>query len=224
VAPDGSVYFAVTDYSLDYTGDAHINVLKSNNGGATWSTMRVDTSKEAPTCDWSPGCYLGFFGPSAVLAIDAEGTIMLAYNAGDIAGAEQRMWVRTSTDGVNWSARSEISNGSPTVNNAFPALAAGPTPGDFRLAWQDDRNGSRTAWNTWYRRTTDGGNNWIEPVRVSDRPNGAPYKKADGYAFPYGDYFEIAIDAKSRTHLIWGEGASYSGPGGTWYTRELETR
>ena len=224
VAPDGSVYFAVTDYSLDYTGDAHINILKSSNGGSTWSTIRVDTSKEAPRCDWSPGCYLGFFGPSAVLAIDAEGTIMLAYNAGDIAGAEQRMWVRTSTDGVNWSARSEISNGSPTVNNAFPALAAGIAAGDFRIAWQDDRLGSRIAWNTWYRRTTDGGNNWIEPVRVSDRPNGAPYKTADGYAFPYGDYFEIAIDAKSRTHLIWGEGASYSGPGGTWYTRELETR
>jgi hypothetical protein len=224
VAPDGSVYFAVTDYSLDYTGDAHINILKSSNGGSAWSTTRLDTSKEAPRCDWSPGCYLGFFGPSAVLAIDAKGTIMLAYNAGDIAGAEQRMWVRTSTDGVNWSARSEISNRSPTVNNAFPALAAGIAAGDFRIAWQDDRLGSRIAWNTWYRRTTDGGNNWIEPVRVSDRPNGAPYKTADGYAFPYGDYFEIAIDAKSRTHLIWGEGASYSGPGGTWYTRELETR
>ena len=78
VAPDGSVYFAVTDYSLDYTGDAHINVLKSNDGGLTWSTKRVDTSKEAPRCDWSPGCYLGFFGPSAVFAVDSAGTIMLS--------------------------------------------------------------------------------------------------------------------------------------------------
>ena len=109
VAPDGSAYFAVTDYSLDYTGDAHINVLKSSDGGLTWSTKRVDTSKEAPRCDWSPGCYLGFFGPSAVLSIDSAGTIMLAYNSSDIAGAPQRMWVRTSADGVNWSDRTEIS-------------------------------------------------------------------------------------------------------------------
>jgi hypothetical protein len=221
VAPNGNVYFAVTDYSLDYTGNAYINVLKSSDGGATWSTTRVDTSKEAPRCDWSPGCYLGFFGPSAVLAVDAEGTIMLAYNAADIAGAPQRMWVRASADGVKWSDRTEISNGSATVNNAFPALAAGPTPGDFRLAWQDDRNGSTTAWNTWYRRTTNGGSSWNEPVRVSDQSEGASYKTAGGYAFPYGDYFEIAVDAEGRTHLIWGEGASYSGPGGTWYTREL---
>jgi hypothetical protein len=224
VAPNGNVYFAVTDYSLDYTGNAYINVLKSSNGGLTWSTTRVDTSKEAPRCDWSPGCYLGFFGPSAAIAADAEGTIMLAYNAADIAGAPQRMWVRTSADGVNWSDRTEISNGLATVNNAFPALAAGSTPGDFRLAWQDDRNGSTTAWNTWYRRTTNGGSSWNEPVRVSDQSGGATYKTAAGYAFPYGDYFEIAVDAEGRTHLIWGEGSSYSGSGGTWYTRELVGR
>lgn len=149
VAPDGRVYFAVIDYSQDYTGDARINVLKSSAGGVTWTTTRVDTSREAPYCDWSPGCYLGFFGPSAVLEVDAAGTIMLAYNAGDMAGVPQRMWVRTSTDGVSWSDRTEVSNGLPSVNNAFPALAAGPNAGDFRLAWQDDRNGSTTDWNTW---------------------------------------------------------------------------
>jgi hypothetical protein len=224
VAPDGSVYFAATDYSLDYTGDAHINVLKSNDGGTTWTTTRVDTSREAPACDWSPGCYLGFFGPSAVLAVDSAETIMLAYSSSDIPGAPQRIYVSTSTDGMTWSARTEISNSSASVNNAFPALAAGPKAGDFRLAWQDDRNGGTTAWNTWYRRTTHGGNSWTDPVRVSDQPGGAPYKTTAGYAFPYGDYFEIAVDAEGRTHLIWGEGASYSGPGGTWYTRELRGR
>jgi hypothetical protein len=221
VAPDGSAYFAVVDYSTDYTGDAHINVLKSGNGGSTWAAKRVDTSREAPRCDWSPGCYLGFFGPSAVLAIDAGGTIMLAYNAGDTPGLPQRMWVRTSGDGVGWSDRTEISSGSPWVNHAFPALATGPTAGDFRLSWQDDRLRSMIAWNTWYRRTTDGGDTWTEAQRVSDRPDGALYKTSDGYAFPYGDYFEIAVDPDGRTHLIWGEGAGYSGPGGTWYTREL---
>ena len=52
-------------------------------------------------------------------------------------------------------------------------------------------------------------------------PGGAPYKTAAGYAFPYGDYFGIAVDAESRTHLIWGEAAGYSGSGGVWHTREL---
>jgi len=219
VAPDGAVYFAATDYSQDYTGDAHVNVLKSTDGGATWITTRVDTSKEMPDCTWSPGCYFGFFGPSVALAVDSAGTILIAYNAGDAAGAPQKMWTRASTNGVGWSARQDVSNGSTAVNNAFPALAAGPAAGDFRLAWQDDRKGSTTAWNTWYRRTSNGGATWSAPVRLSDLGSGASYKSANGYAFPYGDYFEIAVDSSGTAHVVWGEGASYDGPGGTWYTR-----
>ena len=221
VAPNGFIYFAATDYSQDYTGAAHVNVVKSTNGGQTWTTRRVATSQEMPPCAWSPGCYLGFLGPSAALAIDKAGTIMIAYNAGAVAGQPQKMWVLTSTDGVNWSSPTEVSNGSSTVNNAFPALAAGPTVGDFRLAWQDDRNGSTTAWNTWYRRTTNNGTTWSTPARLSDLVSGAPYKNpnVNGYAFPYGDYFDIAVDSSGTAHVIWGAGTSYNGPGGTWYTR-----
>jgi hypothetical protein len=193
--------------------------VKSTNGGQSWTTKRVATSQEMPPCTWSPGCYLGFLGPSAALAIDKAGTIMIAYNAGGAAGQPQKMWVRTSTDGVNWNSPTEVSNGSGPVNHAFPALAAGPTAGDFRLAWQDDRNGSTNAWNTWYRRTNNNGATWSDPVRLSYQSSGALYKHADGYAFPYGDYFEIAVDSSGTAHVIWGEGASYSGPGGSWYTR-----
>jgi hypothetical protein len=219
VAPDGAIYFAATDYSQDYTGEAYVNVVKSTNGGQAWTTTRVATSQEMPPCAWSEGCYLGFFGPSAALAIDKAGTIMIAYNAGEDAGQPQTMWVITSADGENWSSPTEVSNGSSAVNNAFPALAAGPTPGDFRLAWQDDRNGSTTAWNTWYRRTNSGGTTWSEPVRLSDQGSGAPYKSTGGYKFPYGDYFEIAVDSGGTAHVIWGEGTSFNGPGGSWYTR-----
>ncbi|HLF28526.1 MAG TPA: sialidase family protein [Anaerolineae bacterium] len=219
VAPNGNVYFAATDYSQDYTGNAHINVIRSTDDGAVWTTTRIDMSREAPECSWSPGCYLGFFGPSAALAIDRAGTIMIAYNAGDTSGGPQRLYVRTSTDGRHWSARQELSNGSAGVKNAFPALAAGPAAGDFRLAWQDDRKGSTNAWNTWYRRTKNGGAVWNSAQRLSDLGSGAPYKAAAGYTFPYGDYFEIAVDAAGVAHVIWGEGESFTGPGGTWYTR-----
>jgi hypothetical protein len=219
VAPNGDAYFAAADYSQDYTGDSHVNVLRSTDGGATWTTTRVDSSKQMPDCAWSDGCYLGFLGPSVALATDKAGTIMIAYNAGDVDGAPHKLYVRTSTDGLTWSLRQEVSNGSTGANNAFPALATGPTPGDFRLAWQDDRNGVTTAWNTWYRRTTNGGATWSAAVRVSDRGSGAAYKNANGYAFPYGDYLKIAVDSAGTTHLVWGEGSSYTGPGGTWYTR-----
>jgi hypothetical protein len=219
VAPNGAIYFAATDYSQDYTGEAHINIVKSTNGGQNWTTTRIDTSQQMPPCAWSSGCYLGFLGPSAALAIDQAGKLMIAYNAGTVAGQPQKMWVRTSTDGVTWSSRAEVSNGVSTVNNAFPALAAGPTAGDFRLGWQDDRNGSTNAWNTWYRRTANGGTTWSTAVRLSDQGSGASYKNANGYTFPYGDYFEMDVDSSGTAHVLWGEGTSFNGPGGTWYTR-----
>ena len=65
-----TAYFAVADYSQTYLGDANIKVLKTTNGGASWTTIPVDTSREMPDCPWAEGCFLGFFGPSPVLAID----------------------------------------------------------------------------------------------------------------------------------------------------------
>jgi hypothetical protein len=219
VTSTGIVYFAAADYAQDYTGDTHINVLKSTDGGLSWSTKLVDTSKEMAGCAWAAGCYFGFLGPSVGLAADINGKLVLAYNAGNTVGAPQRMYVRNSTDGVNWSARQEISNTTVTINNGFPAVAAGSAANDFRVIWQDDRNGSQTAWNSWYRRSTDGGSTWGTALRLSDLGSGAPYKTANGYKFPYGDYLEMSVDSTGRNHLIWGEGDSYTGPGGSWYTR-----
>ena len=48
---------------------------------------------------------------------------------------------------------------------------------------------------------------------------GANYKTANGYAFPYGDYMDIAVTASGTNVVIWGEGEDYVGPGGTWFTR-----
>jgi hypothetical protein len=106
------------------------------------------------------------------------------------------------------------------VHNAFPAVVAHPTvAGDFRVTWQDDRQQSQTGWNTWYKRTTNGGSTWSADIRVSDLGSGAPYKTANGYAFPYGDYNDLAVGPDGVNQVIWGEGASYTGPGGCWSAR-----
>jgi len=56
-------------------------------------------------------------------------------------------------------------------------------------------------------------------VRLSNLDSGAPYKTSAGYAFPYGDYLEIAVDPFGTSHVAWGEGTSYTGPGGTCIRR-----
>lgn len=220
VAADGTVYFAAADYdAVDFSGDVGIDVLRSVDGGGSWTTTRVDTSRETPPCDWSPGCYFGFLGPVTALAVDSTGQLLLAYNAGRTAGAPQQIRLRASLDGVRWSRPRALSHPDFAAHNAFPALAAGPGPGDFRLVWQGTGDADTDTWNTWYRRTTDGGRTWSAAVRLSDLPDGAPYKSEGGYRFPYGDYLGLAVDAAGTAHVVWGEGTNFVGPGGTWSTR-----
>jgi hypothetical protein len=123
----------------------------------------------------------------------------------------------TSADGGrSWTAPHSLGARATVVGADFPKVAAGPRPGDFRAAWEDDGNGAG-AWNIWYRATTNGGASWSRAARLSDRGSGAPYKSRAGFRFPYGDYFGITVDRHGTSYLTWSEGMSYAGPGGTWW-------
>ncbi len=219
VADNGDVFIAAADYSQSYDGEAHINVLRSTDGGRSWSGARVDTSAEMPACEWAEGCYSGFLGPRAGVAMDSAGTFMLVYNAGARGGRSQRLWYRTSIDALSWGPRTPLSRPEALVDFAFPVVVAGPAAGDFRVAWMDDRRGSQSRWNTWLAHTTDAGATWGERLRLSGGGPQTSYSDADGYAFPYGDYFQLVVDGDGRNHVVWGAGESYDGNGGVWYTR-----
>jgi hypothetical protein len=140
---------------------------------------------------------------------------MLAYTKNSTAGSPQALYAATSTNGTTWSAPVALASGATRVGAVDPVAAAGPTAGDFRVGWMDDRNGA-TAFNVWYVRTTNGGAAWTTPLRLSTATSGAPYKTAAGFAFPYGDYFSMAVNPAGTAYAIWGEGPNYVGPGGTW--------
>jgi hypothetical protein len=214
VAPNGAVYLSESAESQSATGPVQLAVLKSTNGGASWTTTFVDTSQQQPPCT-VPSCGVDFFAPSSSLDVDVAGKILLAYSANSVPQGNKTMYVRTSTDGISWTARTDI--GQNTGDNGFPSVEAGSAAGDFRVVWQDSRNAG--AWNTWYRRTIDGGSTWAAQVKLSDAAGGAPYKTVNGYAFPYGDYLDIAVDPSGTNFVIWAEGPNYVGPGGTWFTK-----
>jgi hypothetical protein len=72
----------------------------------------------------------------------------------------------------------------------------------------------------WYRASADLGATWSRAVRISDVRSGTAYKNAKGFLEAYGDYGELAITSAGKAVAVWGEGASYNGPGGVWYNRE----
>jgi hypothetical protein len=55
-------------------------------------------------------------------------------------------------------------------------------------------------------------------MKISDAPAGAAgYVGPSGFAEVYGDYGEIGVTSAGKTFATWGEGFSYTGPGGTWF-------
>jgi len=219
VAPNGTVTFAETNYTQASTGPVRVDAIRSTDGGLHWHTTLIDTVSQQPPCV-SPGCPLEFYGPSSPMAMDSTGRLVVMYQGAAVPSGPQRVYVRSSTNGgLTWSRRTDLDGGPLGTSAAFGG-AAGTGTGDFRLWYQDDRNGA-AGWNTWYRSSKDGGKTWSAEVRLSNRSSGAPYKSAAGYGQPYGDYGEVAITNTGATIAVWGEGPSYTGPGGTWYDRSL---
>jgi hypothetical protein len=116
------------------------------------------------------------------------------------------------------------------VESCFPAIVAGAA-GDIRIAWMDTRMSEASldpkirkspVWNTFYRGSTNGGATWSAEAQLSgegsDTARDNDYVLPNGFRFPFGDYFTIAIDNQGTTHAVWGEGRNYKSPGSIWYT------
>jgi hypothetical protein len=224
----GTVYFAWNgvNHGFRALGPVYLYVSRSRDGGATWDTQRIATSSGGRHC----GCRgWSYWSPQIALAVDDLNRVYVLWNQDRRRFAPTKLFFASSSDGgETWLRRNDVSLAPPGTNHLFPALAA-RGDGDVRVAWMDDRNGfdrgdnDRSArWNTYFRSSLDGGQTWSAEQQLSRFVPGYGYKRQfprDGYLEPYGDYFELDIDAAGRTHAIWGEGPSYAGPGNVWYSR-----
>jgi hypothetical protein len=208
VLPDGSAVLAMSAYrcgkgSVNCAGPINISVLRTTNGGRSYTEDIIDT------------VFLGVdFATSSLATIgnDAAGNVVVMYTGATTEGANSQVWARGSQDGgVSWGAQIELGRGT-SVNSAFPSIA-GIGRGVFKAIYMDDRTGH---WNVWYRSSTDGGASWSADVRLSDARTGAPYKFRDGFGNPYGDYQAIDVNASGQAIAAFGEARSWDGPGGIW--------
>jgi hypothetical protein len=222
----GTVYLAET--SLLYggggnkgtypTGAIEEHVYVSTDKGATFTDRLVGSVQPGKECV-AAGCPPDYYLAHSAISAGAAGSVVLLYDGATTAHGLQLIYAQRSTNsGTTWSAPLAISAaGEGALDPAIEAASAT----DVR-AWymQTSGAGNPDQWNVYYRASTDGGVTWSGAVKISDATSGAAYKTAAGFAEVYGDYGEIAITSTGKSIAIWGEGASYDGPGGVWFNRQ----
>ena len=220
VLGDGTVIFS--ESSIVYSGLTNVSgevwhhAVISRDKGKTWENVIVAKVPQGESCV-ADGCGPDFYTGQTSVVSDAPGHLVFAYEGPTTDAGPQRVYVSTSTNGGRtWSAGMPLSvNGE----NATQPRLASSGGGDVRIWYMQTSDGDNPdAWNVWYRSSSNGGASWSSPVKISDAPPGAAgYIGADGFGEIYGDYGEIAVTNTGKTVAIWGEGFSYTGPGGSWF-------
>jgi hypothetical protein len=219
VLADGTVVFS--ESSLEYSGSKNVqgevwhHAIVSRDGGATWENVVVARVPIGETCV-ADGCKPDFYLGQTSVVSDAPGHLVFAYEGPADANGPQRVYVSASSDeGRTWSPGVPVSVAGEDATGPRLASFGGTT----RLWYMQTADGDNPdAWNVWYRSSSDGGSTWSAPVKISDAAAGAAgYVGADGFGEIYGDYGEIGVTSAGKTFAVWGEGFSYTGPGGTWF-------
>jgi hypothetical protein len=234
--PAGNAWFAWGDcQSSNCTGtpavDYRVSETLAGTATTTFSPV-IAQSPQGPPCPFS-SCGFAYFGGQDAIAIDAAGTVYLAWQDGQVhserASPPIIMLSRCQANCLaasGWSLVGRIDDkaGSGCPDSScyalFPNLVAGAR-GEVSATWMDDRNDAldevvdhSDGWNLWYRTSTNGGITWTSSgQRISVFDPSQTQSEPDGFLFPYGDYTGLALNPSCRNQpvMVWGEGHDWLG-------------
>jgi len=256
VLSDGTVALLLNKYpnpSRDTTTQSwEMQISTSTDGGVTFSAPRAigehhfggygvfRRKQREGRVDW-PG---GFDA-----AADTHGTrfhdrIYIVYCEWRRPDEGTRLVIRTSNDrGATWSApRDLVPESRASVSQFQPAIAVN-NEGTVGVMWYGTQDAPADGWNLYFTASTDGGESWAPPARVSsqstvafsaanDRPvplvvrqaaSGISVAMLSAFSrWPHGgDYLGIAADAGGIFHPFW-----IDGRGGLFevYTSRIEVK
>ncbi len=169
-----NIYMAWTQFDLYGspvpTDSSNILFAKSDDLGSTWSTPKR-INRKAGDCQDGDATPEG-----AVPAVSADGALYVAWSFNDT------IWFDRSIDqGQTWLAQDIAAAAQPEgwdYNvpglyrcNGLPVTKCdrsnGEHGGTIYINWSDQRNGSGNT-DVFVARSVDGGNNWIDAVKVND--------------------------------------------------------
>lgn len=223
----GNVYFAWADcQSSSCAGVPAVDYRVSRTAAGTLSTTftSIATSVQGPDCPFQ-SCGFAYFSPQDDIAIDAAGTLYLAWGQGQDSSTRKSPPIvnlsRSTDGGRTWTSlgRADDKTASGCAASScyalFPAILGGAANTVY-LAWMDDRNGGpmnhQNGFNVWLRTSTSGGASWTGPSQqVSAYDPAQAQSQPNGFLFPYGDYMGLATGSCGAPMLTWGEGIDWVG-------------
>ncbi len=189
------------------TGSRKIYMVKSTNGGQSWSKPKAIAS----TFDSFDIGVPAMDNRRALIYVSAaaykSGSKDLVYVAWtDLSGAtgcrgasnepgsnvsaacKTRVWFTRSTNGGStWSAKRMINNKVGKTDQLNQALAVDEATGRLAAIYYDTAGQPRTKTNVWYQSSCDSGATWSTPFKVTSQPTDESAFSADG-GNQYGDY------------------------------------
>ena len=170
---------------LPYFDETQISVLRSSDGGASWSgALPVTPARYAP----HPGFRAG---PISSAEVGADGNAYVAWaDCSRRAGCATNdiVFIR-SADGIGWSAPTRIPTG--TADAELPGLAADPSrPGRLALAYYTLRGSTL---DVGFVSSRNGGARWTKPARLNSRSFPMAWIARTSLGSMVGDYISTSF-------------------------------
>jgi hypothetical protein len=217
VAPDGTVYVVYLDTLDDgeMRGLAEIKVVRSDDGGRTWSSpVTAAVFNEIPFRPRNANFrYWGSAFPQ--MAVGPNGEVYVVFvgkpvekplDDGDV------YFVRSLDRGSTWSRPIRLNDDETNRLQFFPAIAVDPK-GTIHVIWGDMRDDpSEIRYHIYYTRSEDRGETWgFEVKEIGQRFVNA--RVTDSYSNPnfcfprgvfIGDYFAIKA-TENDVYAVWAD-------------------
>jgi hypothetical protein len=223
----GNAYFAWVDCQTSSCAGVpavDYRVSKTTAGTLATTFTTVGTAVQGPDCPFSK-CGFAYWSPQDDIAIDAAGTLYLTTQQGqDLTTRKSPPIVnlsRSTDGGQTWSFMGRVDDKTATGCSASSCYALYPTivggaANTVYVGWMDDRAGSpidhQNGFNVWLRTSTTGGVSWTGPsTKISAFDPTQSQSAANGFLFPYGDYFGLVVNSCGAPALTWGEGHDWVG-------------
>jgi len=222
IAPNGDLYVAWVRWDPYPSGPITIEMVKSINGGATFSSVaspmagKVNPRDATATSNCGRPALHGNIRiiPWPQVAIGPDGVIHVVYSydpdgygTGDVIDVFYR---RSLDGGASWQPEFRLNDDNTTNDQWFPTLSVGPTNrvvASWYDRWEDPAN---TVFRYYSRSSTNGGATWQPSVPVSDVQS--PIYLDPNLATCYhGDYDHQVQDELGRVYLQWSDDRNFQG-------------